>query len=389
MKKLLFHKKWLTTTIAIPSLLLAIFLAPAMGKAWAPTITADAYFEKMVLLLSAWTNSKKDVLNRYCTAMVDNDIAWWYLDDNKIYYTPKNSLFVQALCKEISGKDIFYNKDIIKWTSWSMILWNNIKWCEGSDFRDCQLDELLPALFNASMNDHSILSVAWWTMKEWLDENIQEFSKTYFSSLEKICWEKDSEFISAKGAASSKNALCSHPNTYQSLKSTIESLQKQQNHLSIIEWKNFWWGIKWETDCNETNRYNHLFECAYTNSSSEATLWYQHNIRYNELLYYKMLISWLTEIKLKDTDIKPLNLTKDVVLDLSDEIQNLKREAILSDNAVQIMQKTINNIRATFPLHIWLQLYYEDVVWFRKSLAKIYTPIHQLNYKLRNIQEKK
>jgi hypothetical protein len=53
------------------------------------------------------------------------------------------------------------------------------------------------------------------------------------------------------------------------------------------------------------------------------------------------------------------------------------------------MQTTINNIRATFPLHIWLQIYYEDVVWFRKSLAKIYTPIHQLNYKLRNIQEKK
>jgi hypothetical protein len=45
-------------------------------------------------------------------------------------------------------------------------------------------------------------------------------------------------------------------------------------------------------------------------------------------------------------------LTKDVVVDLSNEIQNLKREAILSENAIQIMQKTINNIRATFPLHI-------------------------------------
>jgi hypothetical protein len=96
--------------------------------------------------------------------------------------------------------------------------------------------------------------------------------------------------------------------------------------------------------------------CAYTNSSSEEAGKFQYNLWYNELLYYKILISWLTNEKLQDPDVKPLTLASDsrnmVSVNLADEIQNLKREEIISDNAVQIMQTTINNIRATFPLHI-------------------------------------
>ncbi len=45
-------------------------------------------------------------------------------------------------------------------------------------------------------------------------------------------------------------------------------------------------------------------------------------------------------------------------------------------------------MQATFPVHIGLLAYYEDVLEFRKALVKIYTPIHQLYYKLRNVQQK-
>lgn len=388
MKKYLFHNKWLTTIIAIPSLLLALFLAPRIWSAVTPTQDAEVYFKKIVTGLWEATDarSKKVLLQVYCKTMNDDAIKEWF-EDNKIYYSSKNSLFVQALCKWVTKQDTFYKKDLIKWISRNQIIWNDIPWCDW-EFWECQLDELLPALFNATMNDHSTLSIAWWAMNDegdWLDETIQKFSETYFSDLKTICWEKNAQYISSKWAASSKNALCSHPSSYQSLKNTIEALQKQKNNLLIIEWKGFWK----DTKCDTSNKYDNYFECAYTNSTSKDAWWYQHNLWYNELLYYKILISWLANDKLLDPKIKPLNLTKDVVVDLSDEIQNLKREEILSENAVEIMQKTINNIRATFPLHIWLQVYYEDAVNFRKSLAKIYTPIHQLNYKLRNIQEKK
>lgn len=388
MKKYLFHNKWLTTIIAIPSLLLALFLAPKIWAAVTPTQDAESYFKNIVAGLWEATNasSKEALLKVYCKTMNNEIVKAWFKDDT-IYYSSRYSLFVQALCKWITKQDTFYNPSLIKWKNWSQILWNEISWCDWN-FSECKLDELLSALFNATMNDHSTLSIAWWAMNDegkWIDDTIQKFSMTYFSDVRNICWDKNAQYISSKWAASTKDWLCSHPNTYQSLKNTIETLQKQKNNLLIIEWKWFWSQSK----CDKVKEFEDYFECAYTNSTSKEAWWYQHNLWYNELLYYKLLISWLANDKLLDPKIKPLNLTKDVVVDLSDERQNLKREEILSENAVEIMQKTINNIRATFPLHIWLQVYYEDVVNFRKSLAKIYTPIHQLNYKLRNIQEKK
>lgn len=389
MKRYLLRHKWLTTTIAIPSLILALFLMPAR---WAePPKWADAYFNEIVKWFSKSTSnsSKLDLIEIYCDTMSDTQIQEWYIDatNDALYYTSKNSLFVQTLCSWIGKWDTFYNKNLIKWKTRDAILGTSIKGCDWK-LSNCNLSELLPALFNASMNDHSTLSIAWWTMKDDVDATIQKFSITYFSTLEKTCWEKGSEYISSKGAASSKNALCSHPSTYQSLKNTIEWLKKQSNNLRIIEWKDFWWDVK-DKACEWNNKYTNLFECAYTNNTSQDPWQYQYNLWYNELLYYKLLISWLTNNKLLNPNIKPLNLTQNVTVSLSDEIQNLKREEILSENAIQIMQKTINNIRATLPLHVWLQAYYEDVVTFRQSLAKIYTPIHQLNYKLRNIQEKK
>jgi hypothetical protein len=388
MKKYLLRHKWLTTTIAIPSLILALFLMPAR---WAePPKDTDVYFNKIVGWFSKTTNnsSKLELLEAYCDTMSNADIQEWYIDakSNWLYYTPKNSLFVQALCSWIGKSDTFYNMDLIKWKKRDAILGTNIKGCDWT-FNNCDLSELLPALFNASMNDHSTLSIAWWAMNPDIDKTIQDFSITYFSRLDSTCWEKSSEYVSSKWAASSKNALCSHPSTYQALKSTIQWLQKQSTNLRIVEWKWFWGELK-AADC-AANKYDKLFECSYTNSTTKDAWQYQYNLWYNELLYYKLLISWLTNNKLLNPNIKPVNLTQNVTVSLSDEIQNLKREEILSDNALQIMQKTINNIRATLPLHVWLQAYYEDVVTFRQSLAKVYTPIHQLNYKLRNIQEKK
>ena len=399
MKKYLLHNKWLTTIIALPSLLLALFLVPSMWSAWSPPEDAETYFNAIVKWLSKAANpeSKLELLEVYCETMNSDVIREWYIDktSNWIYYSSKNSLFVQVLCKWVNKTNTFYKPELIKWTTRDKILGNAVKWCEWDTFEDCNFADLLPALFNATMNDHSTLSVAWWAMKEGkegLETSIQEFSKTYFSDLGLQCWKEDSQYISKKSAAADKDALCSHPSTYQSLKNTIEALQQQQKNLYIIEWNDFWSNIKCDDKVDtskDTKKYDNLFECAYTNSTSKEAWGYHYNMRYNELLYYKLLISWLTNDKLKDPNIKPLNLTKDIYVDLSDEIQNLKREEILSENAIQIMQKTINNIRATFPLHVWLQAYYEDTVTFRKSLVKIYTPIHQLNYKLRNIQVKK
>ena len=309
MKKHLFHNKWLTTIIAIPSLFLALFLAPKIWSAVTPTQNAETYFKEIVSGFWAATDarSKKALLVTYCDTM-GNDIVKAGFKDGDIYYSSRYSLFVQALCKWVTKKDTFYNLDLIKGKNWNQILWNEIPWCDW-EFSGCKLDELLPAIFSAAMNDHSTLSVAWWAMNDegkWIDDTIQKFSVTYFSDVKNICWEKNTQYISSKWAASTKDWLCSHPNTYQSLKNTIETLQKQKNNLLIIEWGGFWSKSK----CDKVKEFEDYFECAYTNSTSQEAWWFQHNLWYNELLYYKLLLSRLANDKLKDPNIKPLNLTK-------------------------------------------------------------------------------
>jgi hypothetical protein len=49
--------------------------------------------------------------------------------------------------------------------------------------------------------------------------------------------------------------------------------------------------------------------------------------------------------------------------------------------------RMLNNVQSTYPIHIGLQAYLEDIKWYRKQLSAIYTPMHQLSYLLRNVQE--
>jgi hypothetical protein len=56
-------------------------------------------------------------------------------------------------------------------------------------------------------------------------------------------------------------------------------------------------------------------------------------------------------------------------------------------NATLMMHRMLGNVHRTFPVHIGLLMYYEDIVNLRQSFVKLYTPIHQLYYKLRNVQE--
>lgn len=46
----------------------------------------------------------------------------------------------------------------------------------------------------------------------------------------------------------------------------------------------------------------------------------------------------------------------------------------------------VGQIHASFPIHIHLTAYYEVIKKIRNQLARIYTPLHQLYYKLRNVQ---
>ncbi|MBP6086033.1 hypothetical protein KA478_02390 [Patescibacteria group bacterium] len=98
--------------------------------------------------------------------------------------------------------------------------------------------------------------------------------------------------------------------------------------------------------------YTTLYECAYTNASQTDAGPFQYNVRYNELLYYKLLITRLADDMYKNPNIEDTTLQENIVKNLDREKQNLKRELVISQNALQIMDRSITSIRSTLPLHI-------------------------------------
>lgn len=47
----------------------------------------------------------------------------------------------------------------------------------------------------------------------------------------------------------------------------------------------------------------------------------------------------------------------------------------------------LHELRVTFPLHIGLLVYYEDLFRLRKELIKAVTPLYTLYDKLKNVQK--
>jgi hypothetical protein len=50
--------------------------------------------------------------------------------------------------------------------------------------------------------------------------------------------------------------------------------------------------------------------------------------------------------------------------------------------------RQMGNLESTYPIHIWFLMYQEDLLNIRDNFSKIYLPLHQLHYKLENVQSK-
>ncbi|MBP7007238.1 hypothetical protein KBB05_00485 [Patescibacteria group bacterium] len=85
----------------------------------------------------------------------------------------------------------------------------------------------------------------------------------------------------------------------------------------------------------------------------------------------------------------PLTLGKDKVTTqeiLDEEARKAQLEIEVANESIVQDMKIIRNLFANFPIHIGYVAYLEDLVNFRNELVKLYTPIHQMYYKLRNAQ---
>lgn len=344
--------------------------------------------------------NKKDLLTTFCKAAATN-MNWF--TDGSLYYSPNYSLFLGVLCKPfgvdifltVDGKQDYLSENFEKdWNSLITPITSIPANCSPTtNMKSCDLPKLLKTIFTAVMDDHSTLGIWYWAMSSnKVSDLVKDFSNTYFGDGETLCKWGDWFYLSNKSIAGAE--ACSHPQTYKYLSDVIQGLQKNIQAIRTINVKKLQDIQKDAGECAKwDNTFPNLFLCSYTSKELDNKIALQSNLWYNEVMYYNLLSKrlimryandtvWLASLDLATTnDHGGTSLEEHAkeILALQDDLEKSKV-------ALWIMQKSVANFQTSFPLHVWLVAYYEDVTTIRKSLVKVYTPLSQLYYTLRNVQ---
>jgi len=290
--------------------------------------------------------------------------------------SPKCSIWLNIFCKKyVNISDT--NLPVNNWEFWK-------------DISD-DLDRAR-AIFNVLMNDYfnsKVLSIySYMSSVGNVDEAIKIFSDKYFGSWSDICWDSSLFYLSNEErkpeSITDRQSICSHPMTYNYLANTFESLISLKFHIKIINFD----ALKSNSKC--------WFDKAFSNYTSytknDMTIFY--NILMNEYFWYSLYLNVYKFILLK----KNWSVTYSWQVYLSPSLSYLKsinnsriyqieNDLYRSLKAINLSTRVLWNLSWARPIHVAMLAYFEDIINFRKSLVRIYTPFHQLYYKLRNVED--
>lgn len=268
----------------------------------------------------------------------------------------------------------------------------------STNLNSCSISTHLSKLFHQIINDYTNSKIAWiyWyiahlspqqeqnskSLREWATQ-ISDF---YFSK----CGDSEtSQFIytNKDQIDNWELAYCSHPNTYKVLVNFMQNAQAKVAKNKIVDYNRLvekgqnsllYKGVA--SHCSQTGTMITTLDCGLDD--------YQHLVM-NELLYYGLFMEFYSSYVTSSEQFAPLSIGKDKAVTqevLDEEQRKVQLELEVATHAIQQDFKIIRNLFAKFPIHIGMVAYLEDLVSFRNELVKLYTPIHQMYYKLRNAQ---
>ena len=185
-----------------------------------------------------------------------------------------------------------------------------------------------------------------------MDEAIKTFSNKYFGSGEEICGDQDKIYLDKEQSDPDAKA-CSHPQTRNALEQYFNDAKQMTDNLKFLDADKI---LKADTSqCDKDPSL--LLQCAFDAQKREKF----HNVIYNELLFYKLFLA-LSANRLNDPSYEPIGFVKSSANTAQSETDRLYQQSSTSEDAISLMMKMLQNIQTTFPLHIGLLAYYEDVM---------------------------
>ena len=362
-----------------------------------PTYESDNYREKLVdelLKIENRPQNRKEIWKIFCDTIlsggVDGDDKSFNFSagfkKDEIEYIPKNSFFVYHFCDWLaqandlrSKRNIWKNQIDIQERNLShqQMKYTDIdKSCDpNSDMNTCSYGVLAAKIYQDLMNDFTNAKVAWTMIANAsLEEDaIKKFSNENF-------WTWDENYYLYKAKVEWDYNYTSHPTTFKYLADLLKNL-KQFNWKYLNTKK-----IQFPQDTNNSE-YKELYLAL-----TDTNYMYFQNLLQKEFFWLNMFIWYYTTTLPWNTNYVPLRAGSqawEAFDELNWEIAVSNDKLTIMSDTITLTQSMIRNIQTTFPIHIGLLAIKEDLLVLRTRLAQLYTPIHQLHYKLINVQDTK
>ncbi len=348
------------------------------------------------------TKNTRDLVKSYCSTILDKDWGKQQFFNNvdaaqMMYFDANQSVFAYILCSPWGYAESFpqiTDSEILKKEKRSAY-W--IDCSTDSDLDGCDFHRSVHNIMIELLNDLSNIKIwsAYWVSdydeKTTLTKMGNDFGRYFFGDNIILC---DPEH--------KVDNTCTYPKTLNHLKSYLrrgDTISKKNTvfdleKLSPLE----------ETIClkgitaTSYSKYNN-YSCGLLGTLREKGEWREPaslhdftNLVYNEIWRYKLFTTYYAHELRNNLEIQPYALTASpnfFIEEANNDADNMLLTSRIVEKTAEDMILQISHIQFKFPIHIWLMMYYERLWDLRKSLVRIYTPLHQLYYKLRNVQQAK
>lgn len=339
--------------------------------------------------------NKQQILDNFCQQSLASPIHNMFSTETE-QYSAQNSLFLSLLCSQSNAPKTFhptidlnqkppYLKDKISLKS--------LKYdsnCTDPDNKietNCNLAKLSSNLIKDIISDLTTLKQAQLygaLTTNFTDTKSLEYSANLFAE----------QKLNIGLASSNETNFCAgtkhnYPKTCNQIKSNLKKFQTALNALKIINAKNLLENAEQKTkdlkiclaNTDNPSSFDALFCNLFSSLETEKALNPFINQVYNELLRYFLFSSYAHY----NLSLQTNPDTKVLV-----EINLLESQPLSMLKATNLTLKQLSEIQATYPFHIGMLAYQEDLLRLRNHyLSKMVTPFYTLFYKVQDVQVQK
>ena len=333
--------------------------------------------------------SKKTIIENYCEAIFSDDLRRGFQNLTS-YYMPDKSIFMHSICSQLDWYSDYFHDDLLRYLKdwyFDEIVDSNITKCDfNTDMNECDFSYMMPIIFSYIIDEYSNIKLAniYWLSKKDLHESIVEFSNTYFWDPDDI-WCDWMIYLNRELVEDEDRIHCQHPNTYEYLMSYLVQINQLLQDSKILDGFTI---LEEDTDQDCRISFDSdIIACSLTNNDFH---WENiKNLFLNETMFYNLFLTYYMENSWRPSLLEfwPTSNISWRTQELSIQLIRLENELSISKQSINKTLEILYNVYITFPVHIWLVAYREDMIRFRDEFAKIYTPVYQMYSRFRNVQD--